>query len=75
MSNKMTILTDGLCDRNCVIIWTNRATCTFNKEILIYSMKIVWFDLHLSVMDIPSNPQRYVYVDANGMKRIWICRY
>ena len=24
----------GLCDRNCVILWTNRARCTLSKEIL-----------------------------------------
>ena len=24
----------GFCDRNCVILWTNRARCTLDKEIL-----------------------------------------
>ena len=30
----MTIFTDGLCDRNCVILRTNRARCALYKAIL-----------------------------------------
>ena len=30
----MTILPMGLCDRICVILWTNRTRCALNKEIL-----------------------------------------
>ena len=36
----------GLCDRNCVILQINRATCTLNKEILDLLNKESIFGVH-----------------------------
>ena len=34
----------GFCDRNCVILQTNRARCALNKESLIYSTRIAFLE-------------------------------